>query len=148
MSFVLYHSNPALFLECIMLFEQLERKYSIVSASLPNMDSLCVISQWLSAVVSFLKIPSQTSWQSSQDFRKQVHESIGSWVFRLRKTLQLSVLHITLVVLVDQTYPVSDNHTETLYGGRKMATNDYQEIKVGGVVLSLISFTVEAAHLQ
>lgn len=69
-------------------------------------------------------------------------------MFRLRKTLQLSVLHITLVVLVDQTYPVSDNHTETLYGGRKMATNDYQEIKVGGVVLSLISFTVEAAHLQ
>lgn len=52
------------------------------------------------------------------------------------------------MVLVDQTYPVSDNHTETLYGGRKMATNDYQEIKVGGVVLSLISFTVEAAHLQ
>lgn len=61
MSFVLYHSNPALFLECIMLFEQLERKYSIVSASVPNMDSLCMISQWLSAVVSFLKIPSQTS---------------------------------------------------------------------------------------
>lgn len=29
-----------------------------------------------------------------------------------------------------------------------MATNDSQEITVGGVVLSLIFFTVEEAHLQ
>lgn len=113
------------------------------------MDWLCMIFWWLSPVgfvlffLQFLYTLLDRAPRSSEN-----KESVGSWTCRLWKTLQLSVLPITLVVLTDQTDPVSDNHTETLYDGKKMATNDSQEITVGGVVLSLIFFTVEEAHLQ
>lgn len=133
------------FLNNFVLSEQLVRNCSILSSSLPNMYLLCTFSQWLSLVASFLKIPSQTSWQSSQDFKKHINES----VCRLRKTVQLLFLHITLLVfLAAQIHPVSDNHIETLHDGREKATKDNPETKVSGVAFLVISFTLEATHLQ
>lgn len=68
---------------------------------------------------------------------------------RLRKTVQLSVLHVTLlVVLAAQIHAVSDNHTETLFDERELATKDNPETKVGGVVFLVISFALEATQLQ
>lgn len=53
-----------------------------------------------------------------------------------------------LVALAAQIHPVSDNHTETLNDGREKATKDNPETKVGGVDFLVISFTLEATHLQ
>lgn len=107
------------FLNNFMLSEQLARNRSIASTSLPNMYLLCTFSRQLSLVASFLKIPSQTSWQSSQDFKKHINES----VCRLRKTVRLLFLHVTLLmVLAAQIHPVADNHTETLNDGTEKAT--------------------------
>lgn len=133
------------FLNNFLLFEQLVRNCSILSSSLPNMYLLCTFSQWLSLVSSFLKILSHTSWQSSQDFKKHINES----VCRLRKTVQLLFLHVTfLVASAAQMHPVSDNHTETLNDGTEKTTKDNPETKVSRVAFLVISFTLDATHLQ
>lgn len=52
------------------------------------------------------------------------------------------------MVLAAQIHAVSDNHTETLFDGRELATKGNPETKVGGVVFLVISFALEATHLQ
>lgn len=68
---------------------------------------------------------------------------------RLRKTVQLLFLHVTfLVALAAQMHPVSDNHTETLNDGTEKTTKDNPETKVSEVAFLVISFTLDATHLQ
>lgn len=74
---------------------------------------------------------------------------VNDSVCRLRKTVQLPFLHVTLlVVLAGQIHPVSDNHTETLNDGREEAAKDNPETKVGEVAVLVISFSLESTHLQ